>query len=211
MDKSTFIFDMDGVLIDSEPHWQAVEKQVFADIGITLTSQMCAQTTGLRNSEVVALWHQRFGWQQPSVEQVGRNIINEMVKCFKSNPQFKPGAKELITRLGKNPNNRLAICSSSPDVLIEALVEVMDIGEYVSLVHSAENDEFGKPHPLPYLKCAEKLGSAPGHCVVFEDSLYGALSAKAAGMFVVAVPDGPHTQDKFAFCDQVIDSLEHYR
>lgn len=210
MNKNTYIFDMDGVLIDSEPQWQMVEKRVFADIGIDLTDEMVASTTGLRCQDVVAQWHRRFAFTQKSQKQVQQEIINGMVDCFETNPSYKPGAKALIERLAANPDNTVAICSGSPIVLIETLVRNLGLEDKIALMHSAEDDEFGKPHPLPYLNCAKDLGKDPSDCVVFEDSAVGAISAKAAGMYVIAIPEGQYSQDKFAFCDEVIGSLLDY-
>jgi sugar-phosphatase len=211
MDKTTYIFDMDGVLIDSEPFWVKVEQQVFAQVGVELTEQMCATTTGLRCMDVVQHWYNSIGWSGRTLQQVHDDIIEGMLQCFRHEAEAMPGAKALIERLAQNPDNTVAICSGSSMVLIEALIEKMGIGACITVAHSAQDDEFGKPHPMPYLKCAQKLGKLPSECVVFEDSVNGAISGKAAGMYVVAIPDGSYSQDKFAFCDEVIERLTEFK
>ncbi len=210
-EKAAYIFDMDGLLVDSEPLWQVVEQQVFASVGVELTIEMCQRTTGLGCKDVVEYWYQRFPWQGRSKQQVNDDIIAGMVAGFERNLPLKPGALALIQQLSENSENKVAICSASPLVLIEAAVSIMGVGERLAVIHSAADDEFSKPHPLPYLKCAKRMGCEPKNCIVFEDSAPGAIAAKAAGMMVVAVPDGPHSPDKFAFCDQVLDSLADYR
>jgi sugar-phosphatase len=210
MNKTAYIFDLDGLLIDSEPMWQKVEQQVFATVGIELTTAMCEQTTGVQIKDVVEFWYQRFPWQNRTKAQVYDDIIAGMVAGFATDLVVKPGAVELITKLAVERKATIAICSASPMVLIDAAVKQMEVGEYIKAKHSAEFDEFGKPHPLPYLKCAKAIGDEPRECVVFEDSVTGAIAGKAAGMYVVAVPDGPYSAEKFAFCDEVITSLTDF-
>ena len=206
-----YLFDMDGLLINSEPQWQQVETEVFASVGIKLTDSLCHQTTGMRTHDVISHWYQRYPWHNRTKQDVCNDIIHGMSAAFEQCVNVKPGAVDLIRRLADNPNNRLAICSGSPLLLIETVAKKLQIGQYMQVLHSTEVDEFGKPHPLPYIKCAQLLGCQPADCVVFEDSGIGAISGKAAGMTVVAVPEGEYSEDKFAFCDQVLTSLADYQ
>ncbi|MFT4929638.1 MAG: HAD superfamily hydrolase (TIGR01509 family) [Phenylobacterium sp.] len=208
MTKATYIFDMDGLLIDSEPLWQEVEKQVFATVGIQLSTAMCEQTTGLGCEEVVEYWYRRRPWDGRSKVQIHDDIIAAMVASFQRYLPLKPGAVALIKQLAKN--HTVGICSASSMVLIETAVAIMGVEQYIAVIHSATADEFSKPHPLPYLNCAKELACEVHTCIVFEDSAPGAIAAKAAGMTVVAVPEGPYSDDKFGFCDQVLTSLEDY-
>jgi len=208
---NTTIFDMDGLLIDSEPVWQLIEQQVFATVGLTLTDAMCAQTTGVRIKDVVAYWYQRYPWTGPSLLQVEQDIIAGMVNHFATHLTIKPGAVELINQFSAVPGHQLAVCSSSPMALIDAALAAMGVADKIAVKYSAEQDEFAKPHPLPYIRCAKRLGVAVQDCRVFEDSTVGAISAKAAGMYVIAVPEGAYSEDKFSFCDQVLSSLNGFR
>ena len=210
MAVSAYIFDMDGLLIDSEPTWQKVEKQVFGSVGIQMSTQMCEQTTGIRVADVIEYWYERYPWQNKTKAQVYDDIITNMANSFKESLSIKPGAVELITALGEQ-GHKLAICSSSPLVLIETAAEVMGIAKYLTTVHSGENEEFGKPHPMSYIHTANKLGVNINDCVVFEDSMVGTIAGKSSGAFVVAVPEGEYSEGKFAFCDQVLTSLLEYQ
>lgn len=210
MKKDTYIFDMDGVLIDSEPQWQAVEQCVFAQVGVTLTDEMVKTTTGLRCADVVEHWYKRFGWQGKTPQQVQADIIAGMLDCFEHQPNFKEGAKALVEQLSQIKGSSIAICSGSAVVLIESVVRGLGLSEYIKLIHSTEQDTFGKPHPMPYLKCAKKLGKSPDQCIVFEDSSTGAISAKAAGMYTIVIPDGPYKEGQFDFADEVISSLSDF-
>lgn len=209
MDKY-FIFDMDGLLVDSEPYWKEVEKAVFATVSIHLTDELCQETVGLRLKDIVLHWYKKFPWQNRSIKEVENAIIDGMIASYKKEVCSKKGAVSLIEKLFETFGHKLAICSSSPLALIETVVEAMGIKDYVKLLHSAERDEFGKPHPLPYLNCAKLLDIPPSQCIVFEDSMNGAISGKAAGMYVVAVPEGRYSEQKFSFCDEVLESLEDF-
>jgi extradiol dioxygenase family protein len=105
---------------------------------------------------------------------------------------------------------RLALCSSSDDRIIDAVVDTLGLASRFELTHSAEHDEFGKPHPQPYLTTAAKLGVVPARCLALEDSIAGCLSAKSAGMTVIAVPDASaRPSPRFAVADLVLPSLTH--
>ena len=211
MNKSGFLFDMDGLLVNSEPYWQMVEKRVFGAVGVELSDDMLKQTTGLRCMDVATKWFNQFRWQGRSIQQVHDDIIGGMAECFKSDLQVMPGAVELVRKLAAEPDNRVAICSGSPMVLIDTAIEVMGIADCIDVRHTTTEDAFGKPHPLPYLNCAERVERTPQRCVVFEDSVTGCISGKAAGMTVVAVPDGPYNPEAYTFCDQVLESLADFR
>ncbi len=103
---------------------------------------------------------------------------------------------------------RLALCSSSDQRLIDATLTALDLTRRFEVVHSAERDAHGKPHPEPYLVTAAELGVEPGRCVVFEDAVSGCVSAKGAGMAVIAVPDpASRGTAQFGFVDVVLESL----
>jgi mannitol-1-/sugar-/sorbitol-6-/2-deoxyglucose-6-phosphatase len=210
MDKY-FIFDMDGLLVDSEPYWRQVEKQVFGLVGIDLTDKMCEETVGLRLGDIVGHWYKKYPWLNYSCDDIEQFIIDGMIACYQKDVCAKTGAVSLINRIFETTGDKTAICSSSPLILIETVAENMGIKDKIRLMHSAQNDEFGKPHPLPYLNCAKFLGISPSQAIVFEDSTTGAISAKAASMYVVAVPEGTYSPNKFSFCDQILNSLDEFK
>ena len=120
---------------------------------------------------------------------------------------LKAGVSALIDRLSGLSHVKIAICSSSPLEVIKSVVTVSGFSHCIQYLHSAENDELGKPHSLPYIACAKKMQVPVDRCIAFEDSLNGAISAKAAGMLVVTVPEDQKKASHFLFCDKICDSL----
>lgn len=202
------IFDMDGLLIDSEPVWEEVALEVFNKVGVPLTPEMTKQTMGLRSDEVVKYWHHRYPWDEPSQKAVDDEFISAMVEKLSVQDIARPGVHEVITTVEKL-GLPMAIASSSPHRLIKAAMQRLDIEHKMQVVHSAEHEHFGKPHPGVFITTAEKLGIHPEFCLAFEDSPNGVISAKAAKMKCIAVPDEKLSDSKvFVIADRVLDSLE---
>lgn len=205
------IFDMDGVLIDSEPLWQEAEIGVFSQVGIPLTAADVRGTMGLRVDDVVAYWFSRRPWTEPSKKAVEDAIVETVVALVEAEGTACDGVDEIIA-LFKNRNIPLAIASSSPRKLIEAVLDKLSLRQHISIIHSAEREVRGKPHPAVYLTTAQKLGLRPEQCLVFEDSPNGVLAAKAATMRCVAVPTSAVQDDPiFAIADLTITSLKDFR
>jgi HAD superfamily hydrolase (TIGR01509 family) len=204
------IFDMDGVLIDSEPLWRRAEKEVFGSVGISLTKEMCLGTMGLRLDEVVAYWHQRFPWTVKSLKQVEEEVLSVMHALISKEGKALRGVHETLKRL-QGADLMLAIASSSPLGLIEAVVDKLEIRSFFQTLCSADEDEYGKPDPAVYLRTASYLAVDPRECLVFEDSLLGVRSAKSAGMTVVAVPAADQYSDpRFDEADFKVRSLPEF-
>ncbi|MBK6437708.1 MAG: HAD hydrolase-like protein [Candidatus Microthrix sp.] len=147
---SAVIFDLDGVLIDSEPVWEAAEAEVFASVGVHLDASDTASTTGLRVDEVVAHWLARRPWDVTapgaSAEAVAITLVDAMVAHAHDDPTEVPGAVDAVDRLAK-AGRRLAVCSSSPQRLIEASLGGLGLGDRFELVHSAEHEPAGQAPP----------------------------------------------------------------
>ena len=181
------IFDMDGLLIDSEPLWRLAEIEVFARVGVALNDAMCEQTMGLRISEVVGHWYRAYPWQGRSREWVEEQIARRVEQLVRERGVALPGTRAVLAALAAAACP-MALASSSSPALIDAVVETLDLGRYFAIRCSASDEEHGKPHPAVYLTAAARLGVDPAACVAFEDSVTGVSAAKAAGMRVVAVP-----------------------
>lgn len=199
------VFDMDGVLVDSEPLWQDAEIEIFAGVGVTLTRELCMQTTGLRIDEAVDHWHRRFGWQGAAPSQVADDVVRQVSALIADRGEPMPGVDAAIT-VCRRAGLRLALASSSPRPLIEAVLDRFGLADAFEVVHSADDEPLGKPHPGIYLTTAERLGVAPTACLAIEDSVYGVIAAKAARMACVAVPADPSDR-RFGVADVVIGSL----
>ncbi|MCA9603507.1 MAG: hexitol phosphatase HxpB [Polyangiales bacterium] len=202
------IFDMDGLLVDTEPLWRRVETRVFAELGVHLTDALCESTKGLRIEEVVAHWHSVCPWQSPSVPAVVERIVDEMLERIRTEATPKPGVRHAID-LARAIPMRLALASSSHTRLIRAVLERLELVDAFEVVCSGEHEPHGKPHPGIFLTAASRLGVEARACVVFEDSIAGVIAGKAARMRVVAIPESP--SPAFAVADVVRASLLEVR
>lgn len=204
------IFDMDGLLIDTEPLWREAEISVLASVGVQITEQQALDTMGVRISQIVDLYYARHPWSGPSRAEVARRVEDYVIQHVSRSGEPKPGACEALA-VAFDAHLPIAIASSSSERLIRAVVQRLNIGDYIEVICSAEVEEEGKPHPAVYLSTARRLGVPPESCLALEDSPNGVLSAKAAGMYCIAVPD-PHMADDPRMCraDLRLDSLEAF-
>ena len=201
------IFDMDGILIDSEPLWHIAEKEVFGALGIPLTDAMCEETTGLRTDALVTYWYDKQPWPHKPFETVADEIIERMRQLVDAHGVALAGVYKMLHDLAQR-RLVLGVASSSPPALIDTVVDKLEIRTYFQVLCSAMEEEFGKPHPAVYLTTATRLGVEPHECLVFEDSVTGVRAAKAAGMTTIAVP-APHQYEdhRFAEADLKLRSL----
>ncbi|MGV6862304.1 MAG: hexitol phosphatase HxpB [Putridiphycobacter sp.] len=206
--KKAIIFDMDGVLIDSEPLWKIAEIEGFAKVGIDVTAKSLEESVGLRIDEVVKIWHSKYKWTNKTVKEVEDDIVNILIREINLKGKALPGVKTLLETLKSN-GYKIGLATSSYQRIVNAVLSKLDIGQYFEVCHSAEHEEYGKPHPAVFLTTAKKMGVNPTECLVFEDSLNGVIAAKAARMKVVAIPEKSHTiNPKLNVADAVIESLE---
>lgn len=185
------LFDMDGVLIDSEPLWKIALVNVFKSLGFELEPMQFAKTVGLRIDQVVEYWRQVYPWENQSNEAVVQAILDEVCRLIRETGEPLPGAIEIIQSLKEN-GYPIALGTSSYHQVIDTVLEVLNLEKAFDFVRSAQDEPYGKPHPSVYLSCAAALGIDPQKCVVIEDSHNGLLSAKAARMKTVLVPEKIH-------------------
>jgi sugar-phosphatase len=202
------IYDMDGLLIDSEPYWRKSMIKVLATVGLHLTEEQCASTTGLRFDHVLEYWFERYPWNSKTIVEVHEEVLDEMEKAIMNEAEILPGVFESIA-LFRAKGYKLALASSSAMRLIKACVKRLHAEEIFESVISAEQEEYGKPHPAVFIKAAQELKVHPLDCIVLEDSLMGVIAAKAARMQCVAIP-APENFDnpKFAIADWKLHSLQ---
>jgi len=201
------IFDLDGLLIDSEPFWRQAEIEVFGSLGLELSESDVRQTMGLRIDDAVLHWWIRSPWEGMTVIEVERAVTARVAELIDGSGEPMPGAVESLA-LCARLHLPVAVCSGSYAVVIEAALRRLGIESDVAVWHSAEWEPLGKPHPGSYLSTASKLGIDPTACLAVEDSFNGAVSAKAARMRVVVVPE-PDAFDspRWGFCDAKLSSL----
>jgi mannitol-1-/sugar-/sorbitol-6-/2-deoxyglucose-6-phosphatase len=202
------IFDMDGLLIDSEPYWKIAEKKIFGELGLHLNDDLLRQVMGFRLSEVVKYWYNYQPWPNPDFKKTEEDVLNCVMELIANHAEALPGVQSLLAYLHEQ-KMPMAVASSSAMRLIEAVVDKLNIRKYFQLLWSAEYEPFGKPHPGIFITTAQKLGVEPTQCLVFEDSVNGVIAAKAARMVCIAVPEeAMYTDEKFAIADLKIHSVE---
>jgi sugar-phosphatase len=201
------IFDMDGVIIDSEPLWRRAMIQSFVEIGIPFSDEHCRITTGLRFKEVAEFWFNKHGITHITVDAFDELVINRLCDLIKQEGKTMKGVMEALEFL-KQKDLKIGIGTSSNTKLMNTVVDVLNIRLYFDELCSAEHMTYGKPHPMVYLTCAEKLGISPLNCLVIEDSVNGIIAGKAAQMKVAAIPEDINKNNpKFSIADYSLDSL----
>lgn len=204
------IFDMDGLIIDSEPLWRRAEQLVFATVGIHLSEDMCMKTIGLRVDEVVRYWHKKHPWKIKSIETVEEELLSTVIMMVNNEGQVLDGVYQVLDDL-KSHGFKLGLASSSPISLIEVVLNKLDIKDFFSAISSAADEERGKPDPAVYLKTIKRLNVESNECFAFEDSIAGVQSAKAAGLKVVAIPAPQQYNDsRFDLADIKLNSLSQF-
>ncbi|WP_303317184.1 hexitol phosphatase HxpB [Flavivirga abyssicola] len=179
------IFDMDGVLIDSEPFWEIAEKKVFGSLGVSLTPELCNQTKFMTTNEVTKFWYRHYQWEGKSFQDVQNEVIECVKLLIKKEGKEIKGIKGLLKFI-KTKGFKIGLATNAPYELIPIVLEKLNISDYFDFFTSAEFEKMGKPNPAVYLSVAKNLKINPKNCVVFEDSYSGLLSAKSAGMKTVA-------------------------
>ena len=185
------IFDMDGVLIDSEPLWKIAMEEVFHSLGSKLTKADFQKTVGLRIDEVVHFWNHHENWGVENEQDVEEAIIVKMIELIAANAAPLSGVIETLTYL-KNVGMKIGLGTSSSSRLIQVDLSELNIKQFFDLTHSAETEAYGKPHPAVYLPVAQQLLVSPHKCLVIEDSFNGVIAGLAAKMKVVCIPEKTH-------------------
>ena len=200
------LFDLDGLLVDSEILWHEAEVEIFGDLGVDLGTNE-RSTKGLYIDEVVRYWYRGQPWTGPSPEDVSASLLARVGDLVERQGRMLPGASRAIDMA--RSRGPVALASSTPIALIERILQHFELRGRFESLHSAQFEAYGKPHPGVFLTAAAALGVDPDRCLVFEDSAAGVLAAKCAQMTVVAVPtasDRPLAE--FMLADLVLDSLE---
>jgi mannitol-1-/sugar-/sorbitol-6-/2-deoxyglucose-6-phosphatase len=204
----TVIFDMDGLLLDTEPLWGQSMLRVANAHNIPITADKFKETTGLKIHEVVHYWSIKYPWVGSPFEVVAEDILDDIIALAKKDGSIMSGVNQLLELLKIN-NFKIGVATSSPTRMMDALINHFNLNNYFSYMASADEVGFGKPHPAVFLHCAEKLNSTALKCLVLEDSLNGVIAGKAARMKVIAVPDDIHFNDvRYSLADMKLKSLK---
>ena len=200
------VFDLDGVLVDSEPVWEQVRRELVAERGGHWAPDAQRRLMGMSTPEWAAYLSRDLGVGLPP-GQVATLVIDRMAARYAERVPLMDGAADAVRRMAARWP--LGVASSSPPRLIEAVLRSAGLSSCFSAAMSTEQVARGKPAPDIYLAVAAALGYSPGDCAAVEDSANGLRSAAAAGLQVIAVPQPryPPEPDAFARASLVLPSL----
>ena len=200
------VFDMDGVIVDSEQRWEAVRRRLVITSGRAYPDEATRKMQGMSAPEWEAYLHDELGVPGTPAE-IGRRVVAEIEASYRADLPLIPGVDEAVRALAAR--FPLGVASSSNRELIELALDLAGLADAFQAVVSSEEVERGKPAPDVYLEAASRLGIPPEHCTAVEDSSNGIRSAHAAGMRVVAVPNRayPPAADAVELADVVLDSI----
>ena len=209
-DIKAVIFDMDGVVVDSEPLWKKAEKHVFTSVGVDVLEELSSITESMTTAEVTRFWYERQPWANKTLEEVENEVIDRVEFLINNEGFAMDGIKEILEKF-KSKGYKIGLATNSPFRLISAVLNKFNLSGYFDVISSAEHELQGKPDPAIYLSSARKLNVQPESCLVFEDSYVGLMAAKNAGMKVVAfLPGDGCSGSKFDMADMKISSFSQF-
>jgi len=181
------IFDLDGVLADSEPWWNQIDSKLLAEYGVTYRGEYHLNVLGVSYRLAVEFYKNAFHLSAP-VEELTRRRGQIAIEFFANRVGLFPSTKTTLEKL-RQMKLRLAVATSSVSASARPFLERAGIKSSFEVIVTGDQVERGKPHPDIYLRVAEKLGIFADACLVIEDALSGVVAAKAANMRVAAIPD----------------------
>jgi HAD superfamily hydrolase (TIGR01509 family) len=201
------VFDLDGVLVDSEQVWDEVRREYVISKGGRWTDRAQRDMMGMSSVEWSRYVAEELGVDE-TPEQISKDIAGRVGDVYREALPLLPGAREAVERLAERWP--LAIASSSNREIIDLVLEAGDLGRFFKATVSSEEVGAGKPAPDVYLEAARRLEVEPGDCAAIEDSHNGIRSAKSAGMRVIAIPNVhyPPDEESLALADVVLPSLD---
>ena len=199
------IFDMDGVIINSEPLWEKTERILLGRRDIEYNPTYRDKIVGLNQNDSASLLKETFKLPE-SIQELIDERIGILISIYEKELDLIPGVFSLAGEL-KETGFLLALASSSPYKVVEFVIDKFSLNKCFQVVVSGDMIELGKPNPDIYLYAAKTLRVNPNECVAIEDSINGVKSAKSAGLFCIAIPDKRLTKKDFQIADLVVDSL----
>jgi HAD superfamily hydrolase (TIGR01509 family) len=200
------IFDMDGVLVDTEHLWDEVREALTEEWGGRYTPEAQEAMMGMSSLEWSRYLHETVGLREPP-EVINAEVVQRMLARYEADLPVVPGAVEAVTQIAEQ-GRRLALASSSNRELIAAVLRQLGLTALFDVTVSSEEVPRGKPAPDVYLEAARRLGVEPARCAAVEDSASGIRAANAAGMRVIAYPNRhyPPAADALALAEVVLDT-----
>ncbi|MCA9143054.1 MAG: hexitol phosphatase HxpB [Planctomycetaceae bacterium] len=202
------VFDMDGLMIDSQPFWQTAQLEILPQLGVPITQQDTIATTGMRIDHIVQLCYAESPWDSVTCDEVCERILKRVTELVQEHKPAMPGLSHAL-ELCQQQGWRLALASSSPMTLIDAAIAALRLDGVFIVKSSGDKLRYGKPHPEVYLNACDALSVEPQRCVAIEDSFVGLLAAKAAQMKTIVIPNPSFASHQhFVIADKKLRSLE---
>ena len=200
------IFDMDGLLLDTETLWHESEVELFRRHGADFTREDQLAVIGTSRAITARFFAERLGWPVERGDQLVAEMVGLMHERVRKQVNARPGAMELVEGLRHLGGVRLGLASNSPRFLVDEALASAGFADAFEAIVTADDVEHAKPAPDIYLLACERLGIDPSEAVALEDSASGVTAAKAAGLTCIAVP--MFTETDVSAADRVIESLE---
>lgn len=208
MSAQAVIFDMDGIIIDSEPLWRRAEISVFGKYGFGLTEDMCRSTAGLRLMQVIEHWQRKFGYNDEVKVSLFAEVHAAVIRLVNAEGKGFDGLTELLEHL-KSKQYKIALASGSSHEIIHAVVSKLKIKDFFQVIRSGDDEVYGKPHPQIFINTALSLEVEPQDCWVIEDSVNGVIAGRAARMKVIAMPEHAVKDNPvFKIAEKMVQSLK---
>ena len=205
--KKAALFDLDGTLVDSMWMWKQIDIEFLGRYGYECPDDLQKAIEGMSFSETAVYFKKRF--EIPlSLDEIKDCWTQMAIDNYRYEVPFKPGAKEFL-KFCKENNILTGIATSNGRNLVDAVVESLEMGEYLNVITTACEVSAGKPEPDIYLESAKRLSVEPSECLVFEDIPAGIIAGKRAGMTVIAVEDDfskKMKDEKMSLADGFIDN-----
>jgi len=201
------IFDMDGVLIDSEPFHLVVNEKIFANLGINLSEDEYQSFIGTTHKDMWSIIKEKYRLPQSVPELVDMQVSGNINYIKNEEIEAIKGVNNLLSEIACE-NIKIGIASSSPTEVIELVTNKLGISDYFSAIVGGEKIEKGKPAPDIFLEAAKLLNANPSDCVVIEDSENGALAAKAAGMKCIGFKNPNSGNQDLRKADLIVDKYD---
>ena len=201
------VFDLDGILVQSEELWDAARRELAAEHGIEWPDTATDAMMGMSSKEWSKYVHDEVGVPDPP-EEINRRVLEWVEKRYREDLPWIPGAQEAVKRMATA--FPLGLATSSNREIIDIVVEVGGFEDLFQTTVSSEEVERGKPAPDVYLEAMRRMNVDPANTAAIEDSTNGLLSAHNAGMRVIAIPNDAHppAEKGLAVADVVLDSIE---
>ncbi len=210
MSVAAVVFDLDGVLVDSEQLWDSARRQLVAERGGSWRDDATTAMMGMSSLEWSRYMHDELHVDLEP-EEISAAVVERLERLYREQLPLLPGAREAVKRLAENWP--LGLASSANRKIIDVVLELAELGGYFAATVSSEEVPRGKPAPDVYLEAARRLGAPAMECAAVEDSSNGLRAAAAAGMTVIALPNPafPPDVDALRLAAVVLASLDELR